>query len=119
MSSVSPLYELDNIKQVLDEVGIEANEDKITEFARRAQGEVNVLLTYIFEDTDFPLQESDFTAAGFTADQFKALRKIINAICIGHFWVDTNDTTKSLEEARKELTEFREMLFHQPPATTL
>ena len=117
--ATSPLYELDNIKQVLDEVGIAANENKITEFARRAQGEAHTALTYIFEPADFPLDQVDFTAAGFTSDQYKALRKIVNAICIGHFWVDTNDTTKSLEEARKELEEYRERLFHQPPATTL
>jgi len=119
VSAVPPIYELDKIKQVLDEENITANQSKITEFAEKAIADINDELFYVFDTVDFPLTEAKFTDADFPAEAFKALRKIANDLTIGYFWQDTNADNTVLDAAVKRLENYREKLFHQPPATTL
>ena len=115
----SPLYEIDKIKQVLDEENITANQSKIVEFGEKAQSDCNNELFYVFDTADFPLTETKFTAAGLPSETFNSLRKIANDLTIGYFWQDTNADNTVLDAAQKRLVDYRERLFHQPPATTL
>jgi len=115
----SPMYEIDRIKQVLDEEGITTNQSKITEFGDQAVGDFNREMMYVFADTDFPLSQQTFIDADFPAEMFVSAKKIINRIVVGYFWQDTNSDNTVLDKALEELEKFRERLFHQPPARTL
>lgn len=112
-----PLYETDVIKEILDEDGILTNERKIQHFGQEAQGEVQDELRYILPDSAFPLAEASFTSNEFTVNDFKIAQNVCNQLVRGKFWLESNDSKTVLEDARSQLSRFRDRLIQVPAAT--
>ena len=110
-------YELDFVKECLDEQGIVVEENRIQNWGDEADREIDTLLWYLFDAADFPLTEAKMIAAGFTANDFQKLQKLSNQCTIAKYWFYTNGETALKDAADHSMEEFRDKLT-QIPATT-
>lgn len=109
---VDTLYDMEAIKDVLDEDGITANESKIGDYGKESENEVNNAMRYF--GFVFPLNSTDM---GQT--DYDIARGICNKLVRGLFWKEGSGADDILLDARAELEKFRIRLASQPPSLTL
>ncbi len=113
-----PYFEIDVIKENIEETGNSTNESKLENWGNESDREIDTELFYLFAPEDFPLSEAKMIAAGFTALDFDKIRKLSNERTEAKFWFKTNGDKTMLETSDEHLKTFVEKLT-QIPATTL
>ncbi len=120
MSSTSaPYYQIDELKENLDEEDLTPNEDRLQNWGMWIDNKINDKLRYIFPATDFTpnLIEQNFLDNGLTSTDYKSLLTLATAGVEAKFWKETNGDVQGLDKWFEELDRWIQDLI-QIPATT-
>ncbi len=110
-----PYFDLDVVKENIEESGNTTNEAKLQNWGDECDREIDTKLFYLF--TTFPLTEAGVIADEFDATDFYKVKQLSNERLEAKFWSKTNSDQTLLAESDKHIEEFREKLT-QIPATT-
>lgn len=109
---VDTLYDLEALKDTLDEDNITTNEAKLAEFGKEEENTVNNAMRYF--GFVFPLNPTDM---GQT--DYDIARGICNRLIRGRFWMEGSGDNDLYEKAKADLENFRIRLASQPPSLTM
>lgn len=115
-TEVDTLYDLEAIKDFLDEDGITVNEAKLGEHGKESENEVNDALRYF--GYTFPLYTA-LQLGQIIQTDYDIAKGICNQLTRGRFWSEGSGDDSIIEQARALLEKFRVRLASQPPSLTM
>ena len=110
-----PYYDIDVIKENIEETGTTLNEAKLQNWGDESDREIDTELIYIFPT--FPLTEALVQAEGLDAIVFKNIKQLSNERTEAKFWFKTNSDKSLLDQSDKNIEKFR-LRLTEVPATT-
>ena len=111
----TPYFEMDVIKENLEQAGVPINESKIQNWGDESDREIDQEFIYLFNT--FPMTEQSLVNEGFKTNDFKKIKQLSNARTEAKYWFKTNSDRTLLDESDKQLEKFKKDLT-QIPATT-
>ena len=112
--NAEPYFEMDQVKENLDEQGLTAEENKIQNWGDESDREIDTKLWYIFDASDFPLTAAKMAADGFVDNDFDKLKKLSNERTVAKYWFYTNSDKTLLETSDEHIEAFIKKLTDIP-----
>ena len=117
--SVDTYYQMDEVKENLDEDGETPNENRLQNWGNQIDRWLDGELKWLFDNdlTKFPLDQQDWIDNGFTANEFKQLQNLATEGLELKFWKETNAQDQPFKEWEKKVKLWIKNLI-QIPATS-
>jgi len=114
--TAEPYFEMDVVKENIDESGLTTNETKLQNWGDEADREIDTALFYLFAPASFPLTEAIMITEGFTSTDFDKIKQLANERLEAKFWLKTNADDTMMKQSNINLEAFVDRLT-QIPAT--
>ena len=108
--NAEPYFEMDVVKENLEEQGLAAEENKIQNYGDESDREIDTELWYVFDKADFPLTAAKMAAADFTDNDFDKIKKLSNERTVAKYWFYTNSDDSLLKTSDEHVKTFVERL---------
>lgn len=117
--SVPPYYQMDEVKENLDESDQTPNENRLQNWGNQIDRWLDGQLKWLFDNnlTKFPLDEQDWIDNGFTVNEMKQLQNLSTDGLEQKFWKETNGQEQGYKDWEKKAKNWINQLI-QIPATT-
>jgi len=118
-TAVEPYFQMDEVKENLDEEDQTPNEDRIQNWGNQVDRYMDNLLLPVFEQdfSKFPLTEQAWIDNDFNKNEMTKLKLLATEGTEAYFWAETNGQDKKKADWQVKATEWRDLLI-QIPATT-
>jgi Tfp pilus assembly protein PilW len=119
MSTVETYYQMEEIKENLEEEDETPNEAKLQNWGMQVDRYLDQKLMWLFDNdlTVFPLTSSTWVNNGFTSNEMTKLQELATAGLEAKFWEKTNADYEGWKNWKAEVDEWIKTLT-QIPATT-